>query len=117
MKYTTATLTCDIPANLSAHSEEGEIETHEFALDGQDYEIDLCPRHATALADRFASYLDFASLVAPSERPYRPVRNTSSRKKSRAVRAWAREHGIELSDRGRIPDQVLAQYKGRSDAH
>ncbi|MGO9163549.1 MAG: histone-like nucleoid-structuring protein Lsr2, partial [Streptosporangiaceae bacterium] len=30
---------------------------------------------------------------------------------SAAVRQWARENGVQLSERGRIPRQVLAQYE------
>jgi hypothetical protein len=28
-----------------------------------------------------------------------------------AVRAWAREQGIEIKDRGRIPADVIAKYE------
>jgi hypothetical protein len=41
----------------------------------------------------------------------RPVRTVASRRRSHAIRAWALEHGIELSERGRIPASVVEQYE------
>lgn len=33
------------------------------------------------------------------------------REKSKAIRAWAAEHGVECSDRGKIPQRVVDQYE------
>jgi hypothetical protein len=33
-----------------------------------------------------------------------------------AVRAWAREHGHQVSDRGRVPNAVLEAYKESAQA-
>jgi hypothetical protein len=40
----------------------------------------------------------------------RAVRRTDSRRRSGDIRAWARYHGIAISERGRIPATVLEQY-------
>ena len=41
----------------------------------------------------------------------RPARTPSARRDSAAVRAWAKEHGIEMSERGRIPASVIELYE------
>ena len=38
-------------------------------------------------------------------------RKTSFRIDNRAVRRWAESNGIELSKRGRIPQDVVSQFK------
>jgi hypothetical protein len=41
----------------------------------------------------------------------RPKRRTAAhRQRSADIRAWAKRSGIEVSDRGRIPAQVIAKY-------
>lgn len=46
--------------------------------------------------------------------PEKPKRTRSERPSVRTdnaeVRAWAREHGYDLGERGRIPDEVRAKY-------
>jgi len=42
--------------------------------------------------------------------PRRPHASTS-RQRSSDIRAWAKEQGITVSDRGRIPATVVAQYQ------
>jgi hypothetical protein len=38
----------------------------------------------------------------------------SSREETHAIREWAREHGHQVSDRGRIPKSVLEAYRAGS---
>jgi hypothetical protein len=51
-----------------------------------------------------------ASFATGGNVPPMPARGPSST----AVRAWAREHGIAVSDRGRLPGDVVRRYE---DAH
>jgi hypothetical protein len=83
--------------------------TVRFGLDGTDYEIDLNKKHADQLAKAIRPYIDAARKVSSSRRPgrgSRPARHNQS-----AVRAWARGQGLKISDRGRIPADVLAKYE------
>jgi hypothetical protein len=41
----------------------------------------------------------------------RPVRAASSRERSGDIRARAKDHGITVSERGRIPASVIEQYE------
>jgi hypothetical protein len=38
------------------------------------------------------------------------MRTTSARQHSSDIRAWAKQQGIAVNDRGRIPASVMAQY-------
>jgi Lsr2 len=83
--------------------------TVRFGLDGVDYEIDLSKKHADQLAKAVRPYIEAARKVSLSRRTAggsRPARINQS-----DVRAWARAQGLKVSDRGRIPADVLAKYE------
>jgi nucleoid-associated protein Lsr2 len=84
-------------------------ETLRFAFDGTDYEIDLNAKNGTAFRKQFAPYVEHARKTgrAPARRAGRAG---SSRQRSGDIRAWAKEHGLAVSDRGRIPASVAEQY-------
>lgn len=83
--------------------------TVRFGLDGVDYEIDLNKKHAEQLAKAIRPYLDAARKVPSSRRAARGAR--PARQNQSDVRAWARAQGLTISDRGRIPAEVLAKYE------
>ena len=91
-------------------------ETVRFALGGAEYEIDLSKKNAAAFRKQLAPYLEHARKAgrAPSRRP---ARSAASRQRSGDIRAWAKERGLAVSERGRIPASVAEQYhaaaKGR----
>jgi len=95
------------------------VETVPFAVDGRSYEIDLSAEHADNLRHSLAKFVAAArstgrgnASVAPGRvRPGRPAAADSS-----AVRAWAKENGVPVAGRGRIPDDVLAQYTSAQQA-
>jgi hypothetical protein len=94
-------------------------ETVSFALDGQAYEIDLGAANAARLRDRLARYTA-AARRAESDRPTPgPVaapaapRPSVGREQNQAIRKWARNRGILVSDRGRIPVHILEAYNAR----
>ena len=91
----------------------GEAEgTVRFAIDGAEYEIDLSAKHGDELRDILSQYIVHARKVGGANR-----RGTArgSRKPSTidtvAVRAWARENGHNIKERGRVPAQVVAKYR------
>jgi Lsr2 len=83
--------------------------TVRFGLGGVDYEIDLNKKHAAQFAKAIAPYLAAARKAPSPRRPARAARG--SRHDQSEVRAWARGQGIQISDRGRIPADVLARYQ------
>lgn len=91
-------------------------ETLEFGIDGKTYEIDLSQENAGKLRDALAEFVASArrlgggrgrraaAAAAPSRRP------TIDREQNQAIREWARKRGMKVSDRGRIPAEVLDAY-------
>ena len=87
-------------------------ETVSFALDGASYEIDLSTKNASKLREALAPYV--ASARKSSARRTRgrgASSGRSSRSDTTAIREWAREQGLKVSDRGRIPSDILAKYE------
>jgi Lsr2 len=85
-------------------------ETLRFAFDGTDYEIDLNAKNGTAFRKQLASYVEHARKTGRTQ-GRRAGRAASSRQRSGDVRAWAKQHGLAVSERGRIPAGVMAQYE------
>lgn len=83
--------------------------TVSFALDGISYEIDLNEEHAEALRESLSEWVARARKVGTARR--RSAVPTSNRDYARKVREWAREQGIEVRDRGRIPADIRQQYE------
>jgi hypothetical protein len=91
-------------------------ETVRFAFGGSDYEIDLNTKNAAALRKQLAPFIDHARKAGRGQLR-RPGRTAASRQRSGEVRAWAKQNGIAVSERGRIPASVVEQYNaatGRS---
>lgn len=86
-------------------------ETLQFSLGGKDYEIDLNTKNATLFRRQLAAFVDHARPAVGAGQSRRPTRTASSRKRSAAIRAWAKQEGIDISDRGRIPANVIEQYQ------
>ncbi len=88
-------------------------ETVSFALDGTSYEIDLSTNNAGQLRDVLAPYVGAARKATVKRGRGRGTASTnrSSRTDTTAIREWAREQGLKVSDRGRIPSDILAKYE------
>ena len=95
-------------------------ETVTFGYRRQQYEIDLNAQHAAELDEALAPYLEYAR-KGISPRPVlrhgrRVQRERRTHRDTRAIRAWAREQGIAISDRGRIPAEIMERYERESKA-
>lgn len=88
-------------------------ETLTFGLDGSSYEIDLTEANATALRNALAPYLGFARKTTAAGRKGRRSTGTANGSKNnpREVREWARSAGYKVSDRGRVPADVIAAFE------
>ena len=85
-------------------------ETVRFGLGGTEYEIDLSKKNANAFRRQLAPFIGHARKAGRGPRR-RPGRTASSRERSADIRAWAKDQGITVSDRGRIPASVAEQYE------
>ncbi|MFY1691734.1 histone-like nucleoid-structuring protein Lsr2 [Plantactinospora sp. WMMB782] len=91
-------------------------ETVRFSLDGVQYEIDLSAKNAGKLRDAFAPYTASGQRLGRGGAAVggRPARSrggaTGNREQNKAIRAWAKESGRGISDRGRIPQEIVDEY-------
>src|SRR5216683_7927073 len=85
-------------------------ETVRFGLGGSEYEIDLSKKNATAFRRQLAPFIEHARKAGRGPRR-RPGRTASSHERSGGIRAWAKDQGIAVGDRGRIPASVVEQYE------
>ena len=85
-------------------------ETLRFAFGGAEYEIDLTAKNAKAFRKALAPFIEHARKAGRSQ-SRRPSRPAASRQRSGDIRAWAKDHGIAVSERGRIPASVMEQYQ------
>lgn len=89
-------------------SELDEAVTVVFGLNGKQYEFDTSPAHAKEFAQSLQKYLA-VSRVANGSGNERPSKRAHPR--TQAIRAWARENGYEISNRGRISSEIVAAFE------
>jgi hypothetical protein len=98
--------------------------TMPFSFDGSHYEIDLNEQHAEQFRNALMPWVEKARRVrggrggarraaASSASPLRGRTTTLTEKglTAKEVREWASMNGIEMNERGRIPDSVIEQYE------
>lgn len=98
---------------------EPDAETVSFSYEGTDYEIDLIEANRKKFHDAISNFIDHArragrGKVAPTKRATpgtrRPSLATERGFKMSEVRAWARENGMSVPDRGRVGNDVVEAY-------
>lgn len=86
-------------------------ETVSFGLDGRMFEVDLSDKNAAKLRKALEKF------VTAGRRPARAATHSSGMKSDpselSAIRAWARQNGHEVGDRGRIAHEVRQAYAAR----
>ena len=86
----------------------------QFAIDGRSYAIDLSKDNSAKLRDALAPFISAARRKtgrrssAPSSAPARPA---TDRQQNHAIREWAVAQGMKISERGRIPTNVIEAYR------
>jgi hypothetical protein len=84
-------------------------ETVHFGLDGKEFEIDLNKDNAGALRNVLAPFVAVARRAQTRKPPTRSA-DRIKRELSSKQRDWARSRGMDVSDRGRIPEEVSRAY-------
>src|SRR4051794_7007473 len=89
-------------------------ETVTFGLDGVQYEIDLSAGHADELREAMALYIGHGRRAGGRKRTTgngRPaVANRAGGPTAAEIRAWARENGWDVPERGRVSAEVREAY-------
>jgi hypothetical protein len=84
-------------------------ETVSFGFDGATYEVDLGQKNRAKLEKALAPFIE-AGRKAPRAAARRVGRQSASVDRG-AVRAWARERGLKVSERGRVSADIMSQYE------
>ncbi|MCA1822580.1 MAG: Lsr2 family protein [Pseudonocardiaceae bacterium] len=100
------------------------ISTVEFALDGRAYELDLTDENSAKLHDALSEYVKAARKIGgrrrSGARPGRASKTTGktsghapgySRETLKSIRGWAKKNGHNVSDRGRLPADVVQAWE------
>lgn len=86
---------------------DNEAPTVHFSWDGIDYSIDLTSQEADSFYKAIEKYLSVATKSSTGR-----GRKTATKKSGTGgptaaeIRAWARDNGYDVPDRGRIPQEV-----------
>jgi hypothetical protein len=85
----------------------------EFAVDGRTYEIDLSSANSARLREALAPYISAARRTSGrrSSGGSSSSRPSTDREQNQAIREWAQQQGLKISERGRIPSNVLEAYR------
>src|SRR5690348_13073683 len=86
-------------------------ETVAFSLHGVSYEVDLGHPNRARLADALAPFIASGRRVRSGARRRAAEPAGGSRVDRAAVRAWARDAGLAVSERSRISADVMSKYE------
>ena len=89
---------------------EPASETVQFSMDGISYEIDLSEKNAKKFRAAVAPFMEHARPAKRKSRPSNPDSDVAK------VRLWARENGMHVNERGRIPAVVMEAYNRSREA-
>jgi nucleoid-associated protein Lsr2 len=90
--------------------------TVRFGLDGTDYEIDLSTAHADELRSALGQYVAHARKAGGTARRAARGRRAAGVVDTHKVREWAKEQGIEIKERGRVPAGIVEKYQATVSA-
>lgn len=89
-------------------------ETVTFALDGKSYEIDLTTANADRLRESLADFVKAGrrtGRASGGRGKGRAAAATGGSQDTAKIRAWAKESGYEVNDRGRVPANIREAYE------
>lgn len=81
-----------------------------FSLDGTNFEIELSQANIERLTTAMQPFIDKARRTKGAK----SVSSTKSGVDTAQVRMWAREQGLPISDRGRVPAEILDAYREKN---
>lgn len=92
----------------------GAREVH-FSLDNYEYVVDLNEKNLEELREALAKFIDAATPLgkvyrATPQRPTNRRRAAAEGPSTAEMREWAKKNGHEVSDRGRLNQEVIDAY-------
>lgn len=89
---------------------EDEVEIIRFGVGNKNYILDVSKENAEKFHEALAPFIEAARRAPETSKK----NNNANRVNPREVRDWAQQRGIEVARRGKIPSEIIQQYK---DAH
>lgn len=90
---------------------EAELNVVRFSVDGTDYTLDVSADNAARFRELLNPYVEKARIVPPAPRTTRRRGSAdANRSRTREIRQWAQERGIEVASRGKIPQNVIDAF-------
>lgn len=87
-------------------------ETVLFSLDGRSYEIDLTSENADKLRAALSSWATAGRRTSVTRRQGKHAPTDSARRQElEKIRQWGRDNGWQVSDRGRVPQDLQDAYR------
>jgi hypothetical protein len=91
-------------------------ETVIYGLDGEFFEIDLSSENAKELRDFLSRYVAASRPVPAKEAARRGAAASGGSQASgdydpATVRAWAQANGVEVNEKGRIPESIVQKWR------
>ncbi|TDD26646.1 Lsr2 family protein [Actinomadura sp. KC06] len=86
-------------------------ETVSFGLDGRTYEIDLSEKNANKLRRTLHTYMESGRPIKTTQGRRSGARGAGNRERSAEIREWAKQSGIKVNHRGRIPANVVERFE------
>jgi hypothetical protein len=90
-----------------------DAESYSFALNGEQYDIDLSKDNFEKLQAALAPYVKVAAKATsrvPREASASTSRNSSNKEELQKIRQWAKDNGYEVSERGRVAQSIQDAY-------
>ncbi|TDB90900.1 Lsr2 family protein [Actinomadura sp. KC216] len=86
-------------------------ETITFSLDGESFEIDLNDKNAAKLRKALHPFMEKGRRQKATRRPAGTSKPDASRERNQEIRQWAKDKGIKVNERGRIPIHIVQRYE------
>ncbi|MFE9120896.1 Lsr2 family protein [Streptomyces sp. NPDC007172] len=90
--------------------ESAEAATHQIVIDGVAYEVDLGPDSYDKLMEAVNPFLQAGRRVRGGRAKATPTRQAGGNNDTAAIRAWAKEKGYDINDRGRVAAEIRDAY-------
>jgi len=107
------TMTCDLDHDKK---KDPTVATRaiRYVYEGDEYEMDLCEEHAEEYDNWMSDYVNHSRHIVP-DRPARRLRGTTNgnapKRDLKEIRAWAQSNGYKVSEKGRVPGNVIQAFE------
>ncbi|MET1004186.1 MAG: Lsr2 family protein [Propionibacteriaceae bacterium] len=97
--------------DLDQRELDGDAQTVRFALDQAQYEIDLSTENARRLHEALAPFIAAGRRIGGRSGAGTGGSVKAGATELQAIRQWAKDHGMQVAERGRVSKEVQEAYR------